>query len=110
LPYYLGRPLDLELDKLIQILGKYNHLRFFAHIDRDTFSGLKCYETVRMNGVECTRHVSKEFIKKYLSKEKHILYNSDAHQLTDILERESKNVIDLDEKSIDAFFKAFQNG
>ncbi|MDD3122682.1 MAG: PHP domain-containing protein [Candidatus Izemoplasmatales bacterium] len=110
LPFYLGRPLDLEFIMLIEILQKYNHLRFLAHIDRDMYSGLKYYEPGMMNGVECTKHVSKEFLKKYLSNEKHILYNSDAHQLTDILERESNNVIDLDEKSIDAFFKAFQNG
>lgn len=109
-PFYLGRPINYTLQEIIDILRHFNHLRFFAHIDRDKYSGLKYLDQVEMNGVECTKKVSKEFIKEHLSKAKKIIYNSDAHQLTDISERDQKNIIDLDEKSIYAFFEVFQNG
>jgi len=110
IPYYLGRPIELDLIQLVDILKNYQHLRFFAHIDRDKNSGLKYYQQIDMNGVECTKRVSKEFIKEHLSKTSKIIYNSDAHQLTDISERDPKNMFELEEKSIEAFFKAFQNG
>lgn len=110
IPYYLNKPLNLTMDSLIGILEPFEHLRFFAHIDRDQNSGLQDVNKYVMNGIECTKNVKKDFLKQYHLEDQVILYNSDAHQLTEIQERDAKNAIHLPKCSMDAFFGYFKRG
>lgn len=110
IPYYLGTNTTLTIEKLIEILSPFDHLRFLAHVDRKMNSGFHYYGQYFMNGVELTKNVDKEFIREYLFDDAVILFNSDSHQLTDISERNARNCISLKECTVDAFFAHYQHG
>lgn len=110
IPYFLGGGLSLDMSTLINILETYDHLRFLAHVDRDRNSGYHYINQYFFHGVELSKNAKEDFIKEIKSKNLFVLYNSDAHQLTEINEVQSTNSIELDELSIHAFFKAVRNG
>jgi len=83
---------------------------FYAHVDRKTNSGLENIKKDPLNGIEISYQGSNEFIiENHLSKQK-IIYNSDAHQIVDILEKTSRNQIDLEELNVESFFRYFNHG
>lgn len=109
LPYSLSSPLDLGLADLCKILEDYDHLRFFAHIERPKYGGLPYVHTVSMNGIEMSSSCTEQFKKENGLEKFPILHNSDAHQLMDIMERTEHNVIELERLDIDCFFQAFRS-
>jgi len=109
LPYSLSRPLDLSLLELCTILESYDHLRFFAHLERPKFGGLPFIDQVSMNGIELSLKDGTRFIRENRLENKRIMHNSDAHQLMDILERTPSNTIELEKLDIDLLFQAFRS-
>jgi len=110
LPYRLHQNLPIDLAGLCRLLDRYEHLRFFAHLDRPSNSGLHLIGTCPMDGIELTPRADREFVKRHRLEGYPILRNSDAHGLSDISERTDQNVLDLTERSIDAFFARFRRG
>ena len=90
----------LSICGLIEILKPFEHLLFYAHIDRKTKSGFAYMDRVKLNGIEVQNPRFK--------KNDFTLFNSDAHQILDVLEKTQHNQIELEEKSIYAFFKVFK--
>ena len=82
-----------------------------AHIDRKNKSALNSFklEDIEFDGIEIQKFIKDEYLKAnpYLKKYK-ILTSSDSHSLLTISERE--HYLDLEEKSIEAFFKYFESG
>lgn len=110
LPYRLHQNLPIDLAGLCRLLDRYEHLRFFAHLDRGANSGLHLVGTCPMDGIELTRHADPDFVRKHRLEGMPVLRNSDAHGLTDISERTDRNVLDLPAGSLDAFFARFARG
>jgi len=109
-PYLLSPNLSINLETLKHELKDYEHLLFYAHVDRKTNSGLENIKKDPLNGIEISYQGSNEFIiENHLSKQK-IIYNSDAHQIVDILEKTSRNQIDLEELNVESFFRYFNHG
>ena len=108
--YLLSYPLKIGIKKVIEILKPYEHILIYAHIDRERQSGLEYIHHIELDGVELTKNVSLDFILKHHLSNMKIFYNSDAHQILDILEKTDKNQIVLDEFTIDAFFKGIKHG
>ena len=98
-PYLLSNPIDVGIKELIEYLKHYDHLLFFAHIDKRLYSGKNYLEGLEIDGVEIMDKNS-EFSYK------NIIHNSDAHTLIHINEQE--NYLELDELSIDAVFEYFR--
>ncbi len=109
-PYFLSPNLSLKLNELKLELELYDHLLFYAHINRKANSGISYYTLDALDGVELTMNANSKFAIKHQLKQDRIIYNSDAHQIVDILEKTNKNQIELDELSIDAFFRYFTHG
>lgn len=100
-PYLLINPLSLGIKDLIELLKEFNHILVYAHIDRVFRSGIKYLPLYKLDGVEYKKTISSEMEQAFT------FYNSDAHQITDILEKNEKNTIELDELTIDGFFRYF---
>lgn len=109
-PYYLSPALPLSLKDIKSELKSYEHLLFYAHIDHRSLSGLDNIDKDRLDGVEVTTRASKEFMKKSVLNSDLVICNSDAHQITDILEKTERNTIFLNELTMEAFFRYFKNG
>jgi hypothetical protein len=109
LPYSLSRPLDLSLLELCTMLEPYDHLRFFAHLERPKFGGLPYVDRISMNGIEIAMLDGDRFIQENHLENKKIIHNSDAHQLMDILERTERNSIELEKLDLDSLFQAFRS-
>lgn len=97
--YLLINPLTLSLHALIELLAPYPHILIYAHIDKANRSGKAYQELIPLDGVE--------YRDSRLKKTKTDLHNSDAHQIIDLLEVTTDNQIELDELSIEAFFRYF---
>lgn len=97
--YLLINPLNLSLNSLIELLAPYPHIMVYAHIDKPSRSGIAYLDQVPLDGIE--------YRNPKLKQTKTDLHSSDAHQITDILEVTDDNQIDLDELTIDAFFRYF---
>jgi len=110
LPYRLHQNLPIDLPALCGMLDRYEHLRFFAHVDRPTNSGLGLIETMPMDGIEISPHAHPGFLKEHGLAGVVTLRNSDAHDLAAIAERRDDNVIDLTELTIDALFRRLRRG
>ncbi len=110
IPYLLGKSLDISLDLLIKELNNYQHLRFLAHVDRAKNSGIAYLGKYRFDGIEYTKNIIQQEKDDLMNQSKYLVFNSDAHHLTDILERGDQNMIELASLSIDSFFSHFQNG
>jgi len=109
-PYLLSPSLSINLEELKQELKGFEYLLFYAHVDRKKNSGLANIEIDPLNGIEISVQGTQVFIQKNHLDHQMIIFNSDAHQIIDILEKTSKNQIELDELSIEAFFRYFNHG
>jgi 3',5'-nucleoside bisphosphate phosphatase len=109
-PFHLSNPTQLSLDDLKEVLNGYKHLLIYAHVDRPSYSGISNINIDPLDGIELTHHASSEFIKNHHLAKHHIVYNSDAHQITDILEKSNLNQMELESLTIEAFFEYFKNG
>ncbi len=82
-----------------------------AHIDRKHKSALNSFklDDIKFDGIEIQQFKKDEYLNAnpYLNNYK-ILTSSDSHSLLTISERE--HYLDLEEKSIEAFFKYFESG
>lgn len=101
-PYDLSTPLKLSIYKLKDLLMPFEHLLVFAHIDRKLRSGSAYLESIQPNAIELSNFNHKKQDKLYV-------FNSDAHQITDILERTKDNMISLDKLDINDFFNYFRH-
>lgn len=109
-PYDLSENLSLSLLELKDLIQSYRHILVFAHVDRTRHSGLKFVDSFQADAVEISLKTDAQFIpNNHLSNHK-ILYNSDAHFITDMNERLEKNTLDLESLSIEAFFHYFNHG
>ena len=109
-PYHLANQTQLTLKDLKEVLNPFEHLLIYAHIDRPSFSGIANIDKDPLDGIEFTHHVTDDFIKDHHLTKHQIVYNSDAHQITDILEKSNLNQMELESLTIEAFFKHFKNG
>ncbi|MGD9910018.1 MAG: PHP domain-containing protein [Candidatus Izemoplasmatales bacterium] len=108
--YHLGKSTKLTLEDLQNELTKYDHLLFLAHVDRAKNSGYHLLNNHLFDGVELSRHASLSWKESMKEQKRHILQSSDAHTLTDILERDEKNMIEMEELSIQQFFHVMKYG
>ena len=109
-PYDLTLSLTLSLKQLILILKDYDHILVYAHVDRKMHSGLAFIHEYPLDAIEVTKHVEKNFYKIHHLENQIILQNSDAHQIIDISEREKMNQIELENLTIESFFRFFKHG
>lgn len=109
-PYDLSKNLSLSLLELKQILKPFHHILVFAHVDRKKHSGLNYLNATHVDAVELSKLVNRDFIMNNHLEKYRILYNSDAHDITDINERTDKNKLELESLTIEAFFKYFHHG
>ena len=110
LPYTLHQNLPIGLPALCGLLDRYDHLRFFAHVDRPANSGIGLIGTMPMDGIELSIHAHPGFLKEHGLAGVMALRNSDAHDLAAIAEHRDDNVIDLPELTIDALFRRLRHG
>lgn len=109
-PYHLGKPTKLTIEDLQNELKKYNHLLFLAHVDRAKNSGYHLINDYEVDGVELSRHASSFWKERLKEQNLRVLHSSDAHTLTDILERDELNMIEMEELSIQQFFHIMKYG
>jgi len=108
--YYLGRSTDLSIKDLQKELNNYDHLLFLAHVDRAKNSGYHLINDVPFDGVELSKHAHSTWKERMDALGVQVLHNSDAHTLTDILEKDELNMIEMEELSIDQFFQVMKHG
>ena len=83
-----------------------NGLIILCHINRSFRSALNVFslDDLEFDAIEISQHVKDQYLEKYPQLKKYrILFNSDAHTLLSISEKEY--FIELEEKSIECFFK-----
>jgi hypothetical protein len=100
-PYLLINPIEWTLQELIETLKPFPHILIYAHLDKNSRSGKDYVKQYPLDGME--------LINPELKQAKNHLKNSDAHQIIDILENTQHNQIELDELTIDAFFRYFRH-
>lgn len=100
------RSTNIMYNELVTEVHKYDGAIVLAHIERPSCTVLNSYklEDITFDGIEIQPYKKDEFIREntYLNSYK-LFHNSDSHTLLTILEQES--TIELEDKSIDAFFK-----
>jgi len=109
-PYHLSSALSLDLPTLKKELSGIDYLLFYAHLDRPSYSGINYIKNNPLDGLELTQNATEQFINQHELYQHKTIYNSDAHQIIDIQEKSNKNHLELDELSIDAFFRYFNHG
>jgi hypothetical protein len=94
---------------LVAEVQKLNGLIILAHIERTSKSALNTYklEELTFDGIEIQKYHKESFLSDNPSyKEYKIFTSSDAHSLLEMAEKEQ--YINLEEKSIEAFFNYFK--
>ena len=109
-PYLLSQATNLSFHGLLNLIKPYEAILAYAHVDRIKHSGLSYVHHYPLDFIEISKHASDAFIEKNLLDRYPILINSDAHQITDISEPSSSNIIHLKDLSIEAFFRYFNHG
>ncbi len=99
-PYVLIEPLTLSIKDIKTIIAPYETICVLPHANRLQKSMMKYIKNMSFDAVEYTSLPSFE---TYLS-----VYNSDAHQITELLESTEKNAIELSSLTMDAFFSYFK--
>jgi 3',5'-nucleoside bisphosphate phosphatase len=104
---------NLKMNELINLVHQNNGLIFAAHVNKQKnslFSVLGFMpKNSQLDGIEVSNHVQVlAFKEKYQLNDYSIIQNSDAHYLGDISER--NNYLELEERSIAAFFNHFRRG
>jgi len=108
--YDLSLNLTLSLLDLKQMLQSLSHILVFAHVNRQKKSGLHVLREHEVHAIEVVNLRDDHFIKNHQLEHYKIMYNSDAHEITDMNECLETNTIELKELTIDAFFEVFQHG
>ena len=104
-----NRPLSstkIPYVELVKETRALNGLIILCHIDRSSRSVLNVFslDDLEFDAIEISQHVKNQYLEKYPQLKKYrILFNSDAHTLLSISEKEY--FIELEEKSIECFFK-----
>ncbi|MCK5762162.1 MAG: PHP domain-containing protein, partial [Candidatus Izimaplasma sp.] len=91
---------------LVKKTKSLNGLIVLCHIDRSSHSALNVYKLsdLEFDAIEISQYMKDEYIEKHPELLKYrILYNSDAHTLLSMSEKEY--FFELEEKSIEGFFK-----
>jgi DNA polymerase III alpha subunit (gram-positive type) len=101
-PYLLAQTTKLSIKELITYLAHIDHVMIYAHVDRYIEKVKPLIEKYELNGIS--------YYKKKIFTKKNLLHHSDAHQITDILERNKENEITLDTCTLDCFFRYFNHG
>jgi|LGVF01.2.fsa_nt_gb PHP family Zn ribbon phosphoesterase len=97
---------NIPFEDLVKETRKLEGLIVLCHIDRASKSALNVYklEDLEFDAIEISQHVKDKYLKKHPELLKYkILFNSDAHTLLSMSEKEY--FIDLEEKSLESFFK-----
>jgi 3',5'-nucleoside bisphosphate phosphatase len=109
--YLLSRPLDLSILDLISILETFDHILIPAHLNKPKKSAIFHLSQFHFDAVELILNADVDtFIKNHQLEQYKIVYNSDAHQLIDISEKNARNHFTMDHLDIDAFFRYFKHG
>lgn len=96
---------------LVKEVRKYNGAIVLAHIDRGSTSALNCFKLneIEFDAIEIQPYFKDEYLKKNPQLLNYrILHNSDSHSLLSITEPEF--FMELEDKSIDSFFKFIMEG
>jgi len=101
-PYLLSQKTKLSLEEMMRYFAYIDHVMIYAHIDRYFDKVKPLIEKYPLNGMA--------YYKKKIFSDKNLLHHSDAHQITDILERHKENEITLDICNLDCFFSYFDHG
>lgn len=109
-PFDLSINLSLSLLELRALLQPFRHILVFAHVDRKKHSGLSHLNNFKPDAIELSTRASQDFIQEHHLNQYKIFYNSDAHMITDINERNDYNHVELESLSIDAFFDYIHHG
>ncbi len=104
-----SQPLTLSYEAIVTMLEPYEHLLILAHLDRPFMKGIDYINSQEQGAIELTKPDQSFITLHHLSHFK-IMYNSDAHDLMAISERNTLNIIDLPELTIEAFFRYFKHG
>jgi len=107
-PYWVGTAIELSANEVSDLLREFKPVRIMAHVNRIHASGIEYINKTVFDGIEIKLIDNKDqFIKTHDLKKHKILFNSDAHSIMNILERDELNIIDLKDKSIKSFFEYF---
>ncbi|MDY0211089.1 MAG: PHP domain-containing protein [Acholeplasma sp.] len=98
-PFLLSKPSSLSIKDIKAVLSPYKTVLVYAHVDRPSRSGRDYIKAFPLDGIEYQNPKNKKAL--------YALYNSDAHQLLDMLERTNDNTIELKSKTKEDFFKYF---
>lgn len=99
----------MPYNQLVKEVQKLNGIIVLAHIKRTSKSACNKHKLTNLifDGIEIQKYNKEVFLEQNPNYRKYkILTSSDAHSLLEIAEKEQ--FIDLEEKSIDAFFKYFK--
>ena len=102
IPYLLARPLPIDLPTLTAKLSNIDHRLVLAHWNRYPEKAEAAYRQGCFDAVEWTAPIPEQW--RIDHPRTRVLRNSDAHDLTAILERTSMNQLNLAEFSLDALF------
>lgn len=111
--HYLIVPFSINLEDMIEIVNEMDGLVFPAHVNRNSFSIINNIgfipENLQVKNLEWYRtpDLDMNAYKKRMFKAYRPLFNSDAHELINISERE--NFLEVEEKSIKAIFKVLKS-
>ncbi len=108
--YSLRDCTSLTINELIKLAKKYEAIVIPAHINKQSYSILNLdidISKLNINAIELSSNCNiEEFLNNNKELEKYkIVINSDSHCITDISEK--NNYIELEEKTIECFFKYF---
>jgi PHP family Zn ribbon phosphoesterase len=103
----LGENTNLSISELQEIMSPYEHLLVLAHLNRYLEKGVEVLSLAKFDAVEWSDSSTPPI---HVVDNIPWIYNSDAHDLVQILEKGRKNVVDLECGSIDCFFEGFYHG
>ena len=103
----LGDNTSLCILELQKIVSPYEHLLVLAHLNRYLEKGVELLSLAKFDAVEWSDSSTPP---SHLVGNIPWMYNSDAHDLVQILEKGRNNVIDLTCYSVDCFFEGFYHG
>ncbi len=99
---------SIPYDELVKEVRKLSGLLVLCHLDRQYRSAFNIvnFDDIEFDAIEISPYSKEEFLKKHPQLNKYkILFNSDAHTLLSISEKEYS--LDLKDKSINSFFDFF---
>jgi hypothetical protein len=101
-PYLLSRPLPISIFDLKDRLKNIEHRLVLAHWNRYPQKAEAAFQSGLFDAVEWTSPIPDDWKKRHPGVK--VLFNSDAHELTDILECGEVNRIAWDDPTVEGFF------